>query len=207
MNAKWILVIAVVAVVMLRRGRQTREHSPGSRWGSLAMVACFAFVIMFLFMGNRGQPGIGSFRMPDLPSISFSSRPSMPTMPSEPSSVAEVHAPQPREKANHNHGISKLSYTSSAEGSFERTIVTTQDGAEIAIVQTSRSRAPRTYRGAIAEGVVFAAGALIVVAFLYIGFLFLDAGTRGQFTWTLRVVSIVAFGVICAAVALLRQCM
>ena len=51
----------------------------------------------------------------------------------------------------------------------------------------------------------FAVAALIAVAFLYIGYLFLDAGTRGQFSWTLRIASIVAFGVICALVALLRQ--
>ena len=92
---------------------------------------------------------------------------------------------------------------------YENTTSEPQSRAPIPVngSQTSGSRAPQSYRGTIAESVVFAVAALIVVAFLYIGFLFLDAGTRGQFTWTLRVVSIVAFGVICAVVALLRQCM
>ena len=106
---------------------------------------------------------------------------------------------------SHSHGISKLAYTSSDNVFSEQTIVTNQDGTVIAISQTSESRAPPTRRGTFAGIVGFAVAGLIVVAFLYIGYLFLDAGTRGQFSWTLRIASIVAFGAICAVVALLRQ--
>jgi len=43
--------------------------------------------------------------------------------------------------------------------------------------------------------------ALALAAFLYVGYLFLDAGTRGQFTWSLRIVSLLAFAVFLAALA------
>lgn len=205
MNWMWILVAAFVAVAISRRGRQRRDNSTGSWWGSLVLLACFALVFMFLFAGKGGPPGKGRFRMPNLPSIHF------PEMPSIPSPAVEVHLPRlvqapPRyEEASHSHGISKWAYTSSDNVFSEQTIVTNQDGTVIAISQTSEGRAPRTYRGMSVGIVGFAVAGLIVVAFLYIGYLFLDAGTRGQFSWTLRIASIVAFGVICAVVALLRQ--
>lgn len=47
--------------------------------------------------------------------------------------------------------------------------------------------------------------ALSIGAFLAVGYVFLDAGTRGQFTWPLRIASVVAFAAICVAVAALRS--
>ena len=47
--------------------------------------------------------------------------------------------------------------------------------------------------------------ALAIAAFLYVGYVFLDAGTRGHFTWSLRLVSIVVFAAICAMMAALRH--
>lgn len=47
--------------------------------------------------------------------------------------------------------------------------------------------------------------ALSIGAFLAVGYVFLDAGTRGQFTWPLRIVSVVAFAAICVAIAALRH--
>ena len=47
--------------------------------------------------------------------------------------------------------------------------------------------------------------ALSIGAFLAVGYVFLDAGTRGQFTWPLRIASVVAFAAICVAVAALRN--
>jgi hypothetical protein len=38
-----------------------------------------------------------------------------------------------------------------------------------------------------------------------VGYAFLDAATRGHFTWRLRIVSIVAFLSFCAAMAALRM--
>ena len=45
---------------------------------------------------------------------------------------------------------------------------------------------------------------LAIAALLYVGYAFLDAATRGHFTWRLRVVSIIAFVSLCAALAVLR---
>ena len=92
---------------------------------------------------------------------------------------------------------------------YENTTSATQSPVPIPVhgSQTSGSREPQTYRGKFTGIAGAAVGGLIVLAFLYIGYLFLDAGTRGQFTWTLRFASIVAFGVICALVAMLRQSM
>ena len=205
MNIKWILVAVVVTCVLSRYGRRKREGATSSWWGPLVMFACFAVAFMFLFMGNRGPVRHWDSWIPNLPSIQFSE------MPSPPSPAVEVHVPrliqarQRYEEANHSHGISKSAYTSSGKTFSEKTIVINEDGTEIAIVQTSKSRAPQTYRGRFIGIAGFAVAGLIVVAFLYIGYLFLDAGTRGQFSWTLRIASIVAFGVICAVVALLRQ--
>lgn len=57
-------------------------------------------------------------------------------------------------------------------------------------------------RGHSAKGV---AGMLVMAfalaAFLFVGYLFLDAGTRGQFTWPLRLVSLVAFILFFASLA------
>lgn len=55
------------------------------------------------------------------------------------------------------------------------------------------------------DGIVWTAilgGAIIL--FLYLAYLFLDAGTRGHFTWQLRIISVVAFVGICVAIAALR---
>lgn len=46
--------------------------------------------------------------------------------------------------------------------------------------------------------------ALAIAAFLYVAYLLLDASTRGHFSWSLRVVSVILFGVIYLAVAVLR---
>lgn len=57
-------------------------------------------------------------------------------------------------------------------------------------------------RGHSAKGI---AGMLVMAfalaAFLFVGYLFLDAGTRGQFTWPLRLVSLVAFVLFFASLA------
>lgn len=47
--------------------------------------------------------------------------------------------------------------------------------------------------------------ALSIAAFLAVGYVFLDAGTRGQFTWSLRIASVVAFAAICVAISALRH--
>ena len=46
--------------------------------------------------------------------------------------------------------------------------------------------------------------ALAIAAFLGVGYVFLDAGTRGQFTWRLRIAAVVAFAAVCVAMASLR---
>ena len=52
-------------------------------------------------------------------------------------------------------------------------------------------------------GTVLLAGAILVL--LYLGYIFLDAGTRGQFTWQLRIISVLAFIGFCAAIVALRR--
>ena len=55
--------------------------------------------------------------------------------------------------------------------------------------------------GLAASGLMaFAIGAL-----LYLGYIFLDAGTRGHFTWSLRIVSVVTFAALCLALSILRH--
>lgn len=44
--------------------------------------------------------------------------------------------------------------------------------------------------------------AVALAAMIYLGYLFLDAGTRGQFTWLLRLFAVVAFATICGALLL-----
>ena len=206
MNWTWILVAAFVAFVALRHSRQGQENSTGSRWSHRSiMVACLFFAFLFLFLGNRGPFRNRDSRAPNPPTIDFPEIPRMPSPAIEAQLTRILHAPPRYEEASRSHGISKWAYTSSDKVFSEQTIVTNQDGTVIAISQTSESRAPPTRRGTFAGIVGFAVAGLIVVAFLYIGYLFLDAGTRGQFSWTLRIASIVAFGVICAVVALLRQ--
>jgi len=39
---------------------------------------------------------------------------------------------------------------------------------------------------------------------IYLGYLFLDAGTRGHYTWTLRAVAVLGFAGLCAALVLLH---
>lgn len=202
MNWMWILVAAFVAFALLRRGRQGREDSTWFRPGYLFLLA---FAFLFLFLGNRGPFRNARLRVPNPPTIDFPEIPRMPSPAIEVQLPRLRHAPQRYEEVSHSHGISKSAYTSSGKVFSEQTIVTNQDGTVIAISQTSEGRAPRTYRGMSVRIAGFAVAGLIVVAFLYIGYLFLDAGTRGQFSWTLRIASIVAFGAICAVVALLRQ--
>ncbi len=51
--------------------------------------------------------------------------------------------------------------------------------------------------------VIIMAGAVTV--FLYLGYIFLDAGTRGQFTWQLRFACVLAFAAVCAIVTALQR--
>lgn len=46
--------------------------------------------------------------------------------------------------------------------------------------------------------------AAVIAAFLAVGYVFLDASTRGQFTWSLRIVALVAFAAIYVAMSALR---
>lgn len=64
-------------------------------------------------------------------------------------------------------------------------------------------RLPRrdTWLGSVVPSLLIA-GAIAV--FLYIGYILLDAGTRGHFTWSLRIVSVLAFGVLLVTLAALR---
>ena len=57
----------------------------------------------------------------------------------------------------------------------------------------------RGYSGEGLGGMLVMAFAL--AAFLFVGYVFLDAGTRGQFTWSLRLVSLLAFVLFFAALA------
>lgn len=52
-------------------------------------------------------------------------------------------------------------------------------------------------------GIILLAGAILVL--LYLGYVFLDAGTRGQFTWQLRIISVLALIGFCAAIVALRR--
>lgn len=45
----------------------------------------------------------------------------------------------------------------------------------------------------------------VMFAFLYICYLFLDAGTRGQFTWSLRIISLFAFIMMMIAIQVLHH--
>jgi hypothetical protein len=49
------------------------------------------------------------------------------------------------------------------------------------------------------------ATALVLAAFLFVGYILLDASTRGQFTWSLRILSALAFVAIVWAMAALRH--
>ena len=42
-------------------------------------------------------------------------------------------------------------------------------------------------------------------AILYLGYIFLDASTRGHFTWSLRIVSVLTFAALCLAISVLRH--
>lgn len=46
--------------------------------------------------------------------------------------------------------------------------------------------------------------AVVIASFLGVGYVFLDASTRGQFTWPLRIVAVVAFAAIYVAMSALR---
>ena len=52
-------------------------------------------------------------------------------------------------------------------------------------------------------GTALLAGAILVL--LYLGYVFLDAGTRGHFTWQLRIISVLAFIGFCVAIVALRR--
>lgn len=64
---------------------------------------------------------------------------------------------------------------------------------------------PRFMRGERGGSLAFTVVmALAIAAFLGVGYVFLDAATRGQFTWRLRIAAVVAFAAVCVAMASLR---
>ena len=47
--------------------------------------------------------------------------------------------------------------------------------------------------------------ATAVIGFIFVAYVFLDAGTRGQFTWPLRILSLIGAGIVFAVVSTLRN--
>lgn len=73
-----------------------------------------------------------------------------------------------------------------------------------AIVRTTSTRrdANRAGRTSILHNILTA---LEIAAFLCVAYVFMDGATRGQFTWSLRLVSVVAFAAIYVALTSLRH--
>lgn len=61
------------------------------------------------------------------------------------------------------------------------------------------SRSPKKRAAAFGTALT----AIAIAAFLYIGYILLDASTRGQFTWSLRIMSLLAFAILFGAVSLI----
>ncbi len=74
------------------------------------------------------------------------------------------------------------------------------------LIQIRDGQQPPGVRGVQHRGVLWSLLAAVEIAvFLCVGYVILDGSTRGQFTWPLRIASVLAFAAVCVAMASLRH--
>jgi len=86
--------------------------------------------------------------------------------------------------------------------------VTIDDGdgaASIALATHQKHRLPHFLKKLHPNVLWTVVTACAIGALMFVGYIALDAGTRGQFTWPLRVLSVLCFGAIITTVVALRH--
>ncbi len=149
----------------------------------------------FLFVGPRSRPVAPRIHMPELPDAGAVE-----------AYVAEIRAQreQVEQRVGEELRRGAEAVALAARGIGVQTQVTVLEPLKIRISRLSEGPGAKSW---VRPGSVLWSGvtAFAVAALLYLGYLFLDASTRGQFTWSLRIVAVFTFGALFAAISVLRS--
>lgn len=213
--APWMATACVLLCLLfvLRRVARRRGRAPGAPWGGAernparliqGLLVTVAIVVTLGGLSHMRQTV--RIDMPRLPGWHNLKTQRVTLHVPETPAVAPVvrtrveagtrHAWEAAE--GYDHGPSERA----APGTI---VVTREHGRRSVLIETSRGGIEHrrwNQRGGFIQTFIIA-GAL--AAFLYLAYIFLDAGTRGHFTWTLRATAVLAFGALCAALSALRD--
>ena len=193
-----LLILALIfgAIIAAKMLYKVTRHV-GLQW-------VLTLLVVFAALGAMVMHRTSSPRSPSLP-WGLGEEAPMPSV-GEPSPPALGRIPAPDQgpityEITYDDGSTAV--VTSGEPYIEK--VTAHAGVKKSVVTRFQQTVSRYGQGATRGGIVWTLlKGVAIAAFLYLSYLFLDAGTRGHFTWQLRVISVLAFVGICVAIAALR---
>lgn len=195
-----IMLVAIFAAMFVLRLVYMAGKRIGFQW---AVTLLFVFALMgamLLFHGARSRPTIIGWDTRALAPVPLAIVPLPPPL----DGIAPADQARLEYEVTYAHvGDGSTRVVESREAHED--VVSAYAGPNESVVIRPRRGlpwyAPAGKKGGLVWTVILG-GAITV--FLYLAYLFLDAGTRGHFTWQLRIISILAFVGICVAIAALR---
>lgn len=197
-------LVVVVAVILSRRRAKMVGISV-----LLLMMMAFAGAATFMFMPARRTAPSARF-VPPIPPVPKAELP-LASLDANPVSF-DLSVENIREHGDRAVEIARIKIQAGAEAMSD-VAQQVAEQTQVLVLQHNIPPVPDVARrvvdgvrrarpaGLAASGLMaFAIGAL-----LYLGYIFLDASTRGHFTWSLRIVSVVTFAALCLALSVLRH--
>jgi len=193
------LLLILLAVSSVAKGRRRRGNAVG--------VVCLVLMLAAMAVLLRGTRARRHVRL-DLPAISLVPSVKIDAPAGDPvrSDKVEVPVPVPPPKAVTADGAPRHTRTPLDDPSPLTVSIGKGHGAGAKAVVSRAERAlSRLFERIGPKAVWSVITACAVAALMFVGYIVLDAGTRGHFTWPLRVLSVLCFGAIITTVVALRH--
>ncbi len=121
-----------------------------------------------------------------------------------PAVKVEVPLPAPTPKVAIADGMVRYS-EAAVDGRGEMTVAIAHDHGTARVTTLTERRLPGLLHRFSPRVVWSVITACAIAALMFVGYIALDAGTRGHFTWPLRVLTVLCFGAIITTVVALRH--
>ena len=196
MPALYILVAVAVAIILIKMLYNVTRHV-GLQWVLTLLFVFAALGAMVLHRTSRP-------RSPRLPWGPGEKAPMPPVREPSPPDLGRIPAPdQGPYTVETTYDDGSVAVVTSGGPYMEK--APAHAGVRNSVVTRVQQSVSRSGHWATRGGIAWTLlMGVAIAAFLYLSYLFLDAGTRGHFTWQLRVISVLAFVGICVAIAALR---
>lgn len=193
----WLLILPVVALLGIVLLVSLRKFSFVKMAFAVMFSLCIAGVIVVVVAGNP-EARMKVFRPGSMIAMTSHSyeAPVVPLVPSNAEIQAHIDEAMSRVRIDQER----------FENEMQVRIDTMEGTMATSYVYDSKSQRrhhpQRGLPGRLGTSLVIG---FVMFAFLYVCYLFLDAGTRGQFTWSLRIASLLAFVFMMVAIQVLHQ--